>query len=151
MCCECFKKVKWGKVFLAAFIYLVIAFVIRQIEVFSTMKYYLMPQYWEVWSKIMMPNAGPPPLIFQVLSVIFTFITGLVLIWFFVATQKMLGKNYWVKVGKFTGAFAVLTLVFSSLPMYLLINLPVALLVVWFLTGVLTVFLGTLVFAKLFK
>jgi len=66
-------------------------------------------------------------------------------------TQKLLGKSYWAKVWSFTVAFAVLSLVFSYLPMYLLINLPLVLLAVWFLTGVLTVFLGTLVFAKLIK
>lgn len=151
MCREWFKKIQWKKVCLAAFLYLLIAFVIRQIEAFSTMKYYLMPEYWGVWSKVMMPNEGPPPAIFHVLSAIFTFLTGLVFAYFYSVTQKLLGKSYWAKVWSFTVAFAVLSLVFSYLPMYLLINLPLVLLAVWFLTGVLTVFLGTLVFAKLIK
>jgi len=151
MSSQCFKDMPWRKVFLAAFFYLLIAFVIRQIEAFSTMKYYVMPEYWGVWSKVMMPTAGPPPASFHLLSAIFTFLTGLVLAYFFLVTQKLLGKSFWSKVGSFTAAFAVLSLVFSFLPMYLLINLPWVLLVVWFLTGVLTVFLGTLVFGKLFK
>lgn len=149
--CDWMRKIQWKNVLLASFIYLVIAFIIRQIEVFITMNYYLMPQYFSVWSKLMMPKAGPPPPEFLWLSILSTLITGLVLAIIYDLVKGMFPKNYWQKVFVYTKLMVILTLVFSYLPLYLLINLPLGLLVTWFISGAVTIFLGTTVFAKLIK
>ncbi len=146
--CPCCKKIPWRKVFLAAIIYLIIAVILRQLEVVLTMKYYLMPQYFGIWSKVMMPTAGPPPTSFMVLSLLFTLVTGIVLASFFACIKEILGGGYWKKVFNFTGIVISLMLVFAYLPMYLLINLPLGLLVWWFVTGTITLFLGAAVFVK---
>jgi hypothetical protein len=148
---ECLEKIQWKKVLLSGLVYLVAATIIRQIEVVLTMKYYLMPEYFGVWSKLMMPKVGPPPPSFMILSLLFTFITGITLAAFYDFIKSLLPKNCWERVFDFTGTVAVLMLVFSYLPMYLLINLPLGLVVCWFITGLVTVFIGAVVFTKLIK
>ena len=74
---EWIKKISWKKVLYSAVIITVISFVVRQLEVVVTMKYYTDPAFFGVWSKLMMPTAGPPPATFMITSFIFTFITGL--------------------------------------------------------------------------
>jgi membrane protein insertase Oxa1/YidC/SpoIIIJ len=87
----------------------------------------------------------------MILSLLFTFITGITLAAFYDFIKSLLPKNCWERVFDFTGTVAVLMLVFSYLPMYLLINLPLGLVVCWFITGLVTVFIGAVVFTKLIK
>jgi len=149
--CDWMGKIQCKKVFLAAFLYLVISFVIRQIEATLTMKYYLMPEYFGVWSKAMMPNAGPPPASFFILSLTFTFITGLTFAAFYDFIKGLLPKSFWPKILAFTEIMILLMLVISYLPMYLLINLPLSLISSWFVSGTISIFLGSIVFAKIIR
>jgi hypothetical protein len=57
---------------------MIISFVMNMAISWLTMGFYMMPQYWPVWSKVMMPEAGPPPTSFYIWALIFDFITGLV-------------------------------------------------------------------------
>ncbi|MFA4875771.1 MAG: hypothetical protein WC586_00025 [Methanoregula sp.] len=38
-------------------------------EVITTMDIYMMPEYFPVWSKLMMPDMGPPPAMFYLISI----------------------------------------------------------------------------------
>jgi len=149
--CLCFKKIRWGKVVLAALLYLVIATVVHQIETALTMRYYLMPEYFGVWSKVMMPKAGPPPTGFFLTSLVFSFIGGLVLASFYDLAKDFLGKSCCSKTCGFVCWTVALSLVFFSLPAYLLLNLPLMLLVVWFISGAVILYLAALVFGKVLK
>ena len=151
MCFETFKKIHWKNVLFAALIYLVIAYVIRQIEVIITMPFYFDPNYLSVWSTLMMPEPGPPPLSFTLISIVFTFTTGLVLAALWAALKDFLPKQFWAKVLAYTDIVVALMLVLSFLPMVLLINLPLLLIFSWFITGILTTFVGALIFAKMLK
>lgn len=148
-----FPKVKprWGKIFLVSFLLLVVEMVIRNIEAVATMNFYLDPQYFSVWSKAMMPKEGPPPAEFFVLSAAFTLLSAMVLACVYECIKSSLEKDYWKRVLGFTKLMAGLTLVFAYLPMYLMINLPVALLISWFLTSVLITFIGAMMFVKILK
>lgn len=146
-----FGKIQIKNVVIAGFIYLIIQTVLRQIEVAYTLQYYKMPQYAEVWGKLMMPKAGPPPANFLIMALIFSFLTGLILAVLYDFLKKILAENYWGKVVNFTILIVLLSLVFSYLPMLLTINLPFELVLSWFATGTLAVFLGTMVFAKIIK
>ena len=99
----------------------------------------------------MMPKAGPPPAIFMGISTIFTLITGLGLSLFYNFSNKILSPGYWQKVIKFTVIAAGLMLIFSYLPMILLINLPLELITIWFISAIVSTFFGTMVFAKMIK
>lgn len=145
------NKISWQKIVAAGFIYVVIATIIRQIEVALTMNYYTDPQYFGVWSKLMMPKAGPPPAEFFLLSLSFTFITGVVLAVFYEFIKSLLPQDFWKKAIWFSKINIILTLVFSFLPLYLLINLPLQLLLIWFVTGSLTLVIYAAVLGRIMK
>jgi hypothetical protein len=142
-------KLNWKRILIAGATYFIIAFILRQLEVIATMNYYLMPQYFGVWSQLMMPKAGPPPPLFVLLSSLFTLITGIVLAGFYDLLKGVLSENWLGKVLGFTFVSTLLMLVFSYLPLYLLINLPLGLLVYWFVTGTISIFLSSLIFVKI--
>ena len=47
----------------------IVSQIIHSIEAFATMDFYLDPNYFGVWSKIMMPGPGPPPAEFYYYSI----------------------------------------------------------------------------------
>ncbi len=144
-------KIRWGKVILVSIILLVIQMVIMNVEALFDMKYYVMPEYFPVWSKLMMPNAGPPPAEFFIASTLFSFLSALVLACVYECFKTSLEKKFWPRVLGFTKLMALLSLVFAYLPMYMMINLPVMLIVSWFISGVLVILLGSIVFVKILK
>jgi len=144
-------KIKWGKIIFVSFIFLVIEMVIRNIEAFLTMKYYFMPEYFSVWSKLMMSKAGPPPAEFFVISALFSFLSALVIACVYECIKNSLERGFWKRVLGFTKLMMLLMLVFAYLPMYLMVNIPVALVVSWFVSGTLVVFLGAVIFVKILK
>lgn len=149
--CDCCKKIRWGKVLVAGFLFLIIATVIRQIEAILTMRYYLIPEYFGVWSRAMMPKAGPPPTSFYLTSWVFSFITGVVLAGFYDLAKDFLGKTCCNKTCGFTCIMVALSLVFFSLPAYLLFNLPLVLLMSWFISSVIVFYLVAVVFGKVLR
>jgi len=151
MCFDTFKKIHWQNVSLSALIFAVIAFVLWQVSSLLSMSSYTDPDYLGVWSKLMMPEAGPPPWSFMVISFVFSFITGLVLASLWDALKNFLPKEFWAKVLTYVDIIAALMLVMFVLPMILMINFPMMLLFTMFITWIIIVFLGSLVFAKLLK
>ncbi len=145
------KKLHWKKVFVAGFWYLVVATVLQQIEVAFTMNYYKDPAYFGVWSKLMMPTAGPPPVVFFIISLVFTYATGCTLAAVFEFMSPLFGKNFWGKVVGFTDIMVGLTIVFSLFPMFLLINVPLGLLAWWLVTSWGTMLITSMTFAKVMK
>ncbi|MDD5569192.1 MAG: hypothetical protein PHG23_02150 [Candidatus Pacebacteria bacterium] len=148
---SCCKNIRWGAIFVSAIIYTIIAFLARTGEAMLTMNYYMMPQYFSVWSKVMMPTAGPPPTSFYIISLLFSFVAGIILALFYNFIKDKLCAGYWQKVVCFTGIVSVLAFVFSTLPMYLMINLPVCLMLIWFASSVVIFFVSSMVFAKIIK
>jgi len=152
MCCKWLKKISWGKVLAATASFAVIDSVLRQVEAFATMKYYLMPEYFTVWSTIMMPKAGPPGVAFFVAAFIGSLLGGLVMaLAYYLLSENHLSGNIWQKAGQFTLKMNVILLVFSYYPMWLMVRLPLVLIISWFIAGVVVVFLSALAFAKIFK
>jgi len=149
--CECFKKINWKKVLTAGFVYLIIAFIIRQVEAILTMNYYTMPEYFGVWSKVMMPKAGPPPPSFFITSLLFSFLTGVGLAVFYDWIKSLLPKDKWSRIFCFTCLITGLSFIFFSLTAFLLFNLPFMLLVWWFVSSVIIFFLTAMVFVRVLK
>ncbi len=145
------KELNIKKVLLASVIFTVLSFIIHQIEVLLTMKYYLMPQYFGVWSKLMMPNAGPPPTSFMITSLVFTFVTGLSVTLIYYYLKDHLPKETGKRIFYFADLMLATSFVFFTLPSYLLFNLPVGLLVVWFVSNAVILTLGSLVMVKIIK
>ena len=148
---QCCQSIRWGKVFLAGILFAIIATVIHSIESFLTMNYYLMRDYFSVWSKVMMPSAGPPPTSFFITSILFSLITGVTLAIFYDLIKEKLAKTDLGKAICFTGMAITLATVFFTLPVYLLINIPAGVLISWFASGVVIFLLSSLIFAKILK
>jgi hypothetical protein len=142
-----------GKIVLAAIVYLVIAQVIHIISTVATMDYYFMPQYFPVWSKLMMPTAGPPPASFYYYSIAFSFIAGIMFsAAYYVLKQGIPGKHY-IQKGLNYGllVFAVAGIPFA-LTNFLLINLPTLLVLTWaFLDGLVAYVLAGVAVARVLE
>jgi hypothetical protein len=128
------SRIHWGKVFLIALLYTIIATVIRQAEIIWTMKYYTMPQYFGVWSKLMMPTAGPPPFEFMVTSMILTFASGMSIAIIYYYLREYLPKGFWRRSTFFCDVLISASFIFFTLPVFLLFNVPAALLGYWFIS-----------------
>lgn len=136
------KTIRWGKLFLCGLIYLILATVIRQIEVILTMKYNF---------QLMMPSAGPPPPSFMIKSATFTFATGLSIGLVYYYIKNLLPKQFWHRVTFFADLMIGTSFIFFTLPAYLLFNLPIQLLLSWFVSGFIILFLTSLTLVKIIK
>ena len=149
MVTSCCKNIRFEKVFVSSLAYMVIAFVVRQIELLLTMKYYLMHEYFNAWSLVMMPILGStPPANFFILSILFSFVTGLVLALLYEFIKSLLADGCCKKACQFSCLLITMSLIFFSLPAYLLFNTPLALLVSWFFSQAIISYLVSLVFVK---
>lgn len=128
------SHIHWGKTLGIGFLYTVIATIIRQLEVVWTMKYYTMPEFSGVWSKLMMPKAGPPPFEFMVVSMIMTFTSGVALTIIYYYLRDYLPKGFWKRSTYFADILVSTSFVFFTLPAFLLFNVPLALLGYWFVS-----------------
>lgn len=148
---EHLQKIHWKKVLIAGVVFLVIATITRQIEVFLTMDFYKDPQFFGVWSRLMMPANGPPPLQFILYSFLFTYLTGITLAFLYDFIKGNLSKKFWLKVGSFTDITVGLSFVFFTLPSFLLFNIPLILLIYWLISTTVIIFLSTIFFVKYLK
>lgn len=145
------SKINWGKIFLVGFIYTILATVIHQIEAQLNLTYYMMPQYYGVWSRLMMPSAAPPPVDFFITSTVITFVTGVSLALVYYYIRDMLPKDRKERIFMFADLMIGLQFVFFTLPSYLLFNLPIVLLVSWFISGFLVLLATSYICVKIIK
>jgi hypothetical protein len=145
------KELNIKKVLLVSIIFTVISFVIHQIEAILTMKYYVMPQYFGVWSKLMMPSNGPPPASFMITSLIFTFVTGISITLIYYYLKDHLPTGWKKRIFYFADLMIATYFVFFTLPVYLMFNVPVGLLVSWFISTFIIVTIGSWMLVKIIK
>lgn len=137
------------KVLQTAIIYTVVAFIIHQLEALFTIGYYTNPSYFGVWSKLMMPANGAPGASFMITSLVFTFITGISLALIYYYLRDHLPKNRMKRTFYFADLMVATSFIFFTLPVYLLLNVPVALLVIWFITGFVILVIESFVLVKI--
>ncbi len=141
---------KAWKIILAAIVFMIISQVIHTIESMLTMSYYTDPTYATVWSKIMMPTAGPPPTEFYYYSLTFAFISGLLFTVVYTVVGKSVPGNTFVKKGLIYGLLMWLVGGLSgSLAMVLLINLPIDLIAYWTVSGLIVSLLAGIAITKI--
>lgn len=145
------SKISWGKLILVGVIYAVTAIVIRQVEAVLTMKYYLMPEFFGVWSKLMMPTAGPPPPQFFITSMVMTLASGMMLGLVYYYIRDMLPAGFQKRVFFFTDLMIGLQFIFFTLPVYLMFNVPLGLLVAWFISSFVILLVTSFAFVKILK
>lgn len=130
----------------------ILAQIVHTLESILTMGYYLDPAYFSVWSKVMMPAAGPPPASFYIYSIVFALVG-----WFlFASVYSKLGAAIKEKTEIRKGLkFGALAFLLAGLPctltLYLLINLPVGLIISWMVSSLVLYLAGGIVAAKLIR
>jgi hypothetical protein len=145
------KKIPWGRVLLSGLMYTVIANFVHIIESFLTRSYYTMPEYTGVWSKLIMPHAGQPSPQFLALSLLFGLLVGMFLAFVYVSLQDVLPKPTGSRSFSFAGLLIGLELVLYILPVFLLFNVPVALLISWTISYSVIFILASILFARILR
>lgn len=141
--------IHWGKVFWVGFLFTLVSMVTHNVEAMLTMKYYLMPQYFGLWSKIMMPSAGPPPLTFFAVSLVITFTSGVSLTIIYYYLREYLPKGFWKRATYFADLMAATSLIFFTLPVFLMFNVPLVLLGSWFISTFLILIVASVLIVKI--
>ena len=140
------------KLVIAAIVYTIIAQIVHIVDAFLTMNFYLMPQYFGVWSKIMMPTEGPPPATFYAFSVVFALITGVIFAFIYLAIMKAVPGKTRLQKGL---SYGVILFLVNGIPgflsLYIIINLPTVLIIYWLIENLVIFLASGVVFAKLFK
>lgn len=139
------------RIIIAAVAYMIVGYVMHTLSAIATMNYYLDPNYFSVWSKIMMPQAGPPPIEFTYYSLAFTFIVGIIYSYIYSRISSFFKTKNTVRKGvKYGLALFLIAGIPAFLSLYLLINLPVGLLIAWLMVdNLLTYLIGGIVIAKI--
>lgn len=112
----------------------IISQIFHMADGFIGLKYYMDPAYAAVWSKFMMPNAGPPPPEFFYMSVMFNLIGAIIFVFVYKLIKSGLtfAGDSAVKKGAAYGFLMFLAAgVTGMLAMYLIINLPLGLVLLW--------------------
>ncbi|MBI3588631.1 hypothetical protein HY095_05530 [Candidatus Micrarchaeota archaeon] len=133
----------WKGACLSAMAFAAIAQVIHTLGAFLSMGYYADPQYFTLWSKIMMPARGPPGIEFFILSFAASLLTGFIFASAFALVGRSIGGEGWRKglnFGLFTFAiagvpFTLTTLLLFSIPFWLLFQWAAESLVIYALAG----------------
>lgn len=146
------SKISFGRILIAGILYAVIAQIIHTIGAMLSMSYYLMSDYFPVWSKLMMPSAGPPPASFMYYGIAFGLITGILLALVYSVIKGAVPGKQVYKKGIVYGMLLFLAAgVPGALSMYLLINLPAGLIWGWTVEFLVIYLLGGMAIAKIVK
>ena len=135
----------------AGIVYAVISMVVNTLWAFIDMPYYLMQEYFAVWSKLMMSTAGPPGVEFYVASFVFTLVAGLIFAGVYSRVKASIRDKGIRKGLRFGFGIFLISVIPGMFSLYLLINLPTMLIVSWIVSGLVTSLLGGIVIERLVR
>jgi hypothetical protein len=142
----------WKGIIVVAVVVAIVAETIHTLESVATLGYYLDPAYFGVWSKIMMPTAGPPPAEFYYYSALFALVSWGIFGFVYDRLGGAIRGTQGFRRGLKFGALIFLAAgIPTALTMYLLINLPSGLLAVWTFDQLILYLIGGVVAAKLIR
>lgn len=145
-------KLKWKKLLMAAVLFTIIAQLIHNVGTWLGMGYYTEPEFFPVWSKLMMPTEGSPPTSFMVYSLGFGFVSALIYALFYGMVKPVLKEQSMLQKGLIYGfGLFVVSTVPNTLTMLLLINLPPGVLMLWTAESLAAFLLGGMVIARVMK
>lgn len=144
------------KLFLAAVAFAIISVIVHTAGSILDMGYYANPEYFGLWSKVMMPGPSPPGAEFYAASIIFSLITGFIFAEGYAltkhafASKKSFRADKDFQVGLKFGLFLFLmTSLTGTMSMFLLFAVPFWLLVSWLAQGLVISLACGVAFAKI--
>jgi hypothetical protein len=145
-------NINWGKLVLASVFFTIVSQIVHTLSAMASMNFYLDPAYFAVWSKIMMPVPGAPPLEFIYLSMAFAFISALIYAGVYNYIRfSVPGKNWLQKGVNYGVMLFYITQIPSALTLLLLINVPWALVGVWAAENLVVLVVGGAIIGKLIQ
>jgi hypothetical protein len=140
------------RIFWAGILFALVAQIVHSIGALLTMAYYTAPQYLSVWSKIMMPTAGPPPSSFMFYSLILGVISAILIALVFAVVRPSVPGNTIAKKGLNYGLILfILGGIPSYFAMFLLINLPAGLILYWAFETLVVDLIGGMILAWILR
>jgi hypothetical protein len=145
-------KISWPRLLAVAILYAVIGEIVMTLGALADMNYYYDSNYFAVWSKFMMPVAGPPPAEFYYMGIIFQLVTGFLFGLVYTVIKGAVPGKGWKNKGLMYGFLVFLIAgIPTTLMLILLINLPSGLLLSWMLQSLIVYLFMGLVTAKIVK
>jgi len=145
-------NIKLDRAIISAIVYVIIAQVVHTVGAVATIDLYLDPMYFQVWSKIMMPGTGTPPMSFMYMSLLFGFIGGLIFALFYGFTKSLLPGKESLAKGLYYGTMIFLLAgIPMSLTLTLLINVPTVLIFTWATEALLIYWIAGVTTARIMK
>ncbi|MFA4982926.1 MAG: hypothetical protein WC588_01790 [Candidatus Micrarchaeia archaeon] len=139
----------WKKASIAACAYAAISQIVYFFGATFDMGYYTDPANAQIWSKVMMPDAGPPPMEFYLLSLMLGFATGLLYALAFTFVHRSIKAKNALETGLRFGLFIfAMVSVTGFVSMSLLLAIPAGLQFSWLVQGLVTSLASGLVYAK---
>lgn len=146
------KKVKILRWIASIIAVLVISLIIHNLGATIGMGYYMDAKYTDVWSKIMMPEPGPPPPSFMLYSIIFSLINAFFFVFVYLIISESIPGTGLVKKGLFYGLIIfMISGISSALGLLLLINLPGGLILLWTIEALIIYIIGGIIVATIAK
>ncbi len=149
--CECKTKINVLRIIAFGIVFMIIATIIHNLFAIASMSYYSDPNYFSVWSKIMMPGEGAPPASFYGYSMFFSFIGGLIFALVFALVGCCVCGKTDLKRGLSYGFLIFLISVPGYLSMILIINLPSVLISIWALESLIIYLITGAIITKILK
>jgi hypothetical protein len=146
------RKLTVPRMVAAIIVFVIVAQVLHIVGAYAGMGYYTDPAYMDVWSPIMMPGPGPPPMEFYGYSIGF----GLITAFFFVLVYSLVGccvpgKSLFSR-GLMYGFLIFLVGSLSGILMtFLIVNVPLVLTVLWAIEGLIISLINGVLVAYLIR
>lgn len=141
----------WMKIAIGGAFFAIVAQVVHTASAAFTMGWYTDPAYFGLWSKIMMPAAGPPGAEFFIASLLANFAIGAI----YSGAYSMLGKALpgkgVMKGLKYGALIFMLAVVPFTLTAYVLLAIPSALLLDWAVSDLVNLLLLGAALTSLFR
>ncbi len=142
-------NINFKLVVISSIVFLIISQIINTITAVFTMSYYTNPEFFALWSKLMMPANGPPGTEFFLASIIIDIIIGIILAGSYALLADSIpgegiskGINYGILLFLIAGVPFTLTI-------YLLFAVPGSLLIYWTISTLVIYLISGAAFAKI--
>lgn len=145
-----FEMKRFGKIVLLGFLYAVLSQIVHGVSAIFSMGYYTLASTRGVWSFIMMPNFGPPPLVFFVVSFFFSMVMGIVLAFVYSMIHSSLHGTVLEKGMCFGILVFLISGISSGFSTFLLFNVPLALIWFWATEAFIISILGGMIIARVY-
>lgn len=145
-------KGKLKGIIIAAILFMIIAQAVHTLGSYATMDFYTDPQYFPLWSEIMMPAGGAPGMEFFAISIAFNFITAFIFTWFYSLIKGAVpGKMSFMKGVNYGLILFMITAFPGFLSMVLLLNIPIVLNIGWMIEALVIDIVGGIVISRFVK